>query len=1051
MLSHAISIRRSLFLAFILALTVVGPSWVQADGLPEPDLKAMRRQIEKNGWDFEVSDEFSKSITPETRLNLRSGYNMSDEDRQEMESNLKIFPVSKDPLPINLDWRTMNGVTGIRDQGSCGSCWAFAATAEMESFIKIYYGKDVNLSEQQSVSCNSYGASCDGGWAAATYECFQYQGAVSEGCMPYLAQDFPEAPCIQDGKKKYGYITGYHYISNNVNQIKQALQTGPVCTSISATDLFEGYSGGCFEEYDGNTNHLVLIVGYDDRGCGGQGVWIIKNSWGGGWGEGGYGYVKYGAGGTGIGVTQLHYVAPPTSIDIVGGLEGTDLLAEEDFDIVWNTTGTPVGTVDIWLGLDDACHDELIAANVPNNGSYTWTVPNFSTDYAGIVIHPSTGMQDGYGTTEEHFSILGHAARYVSSHGSNTAPYDTPAKAAHSIQDAILACSGADTVFVAEGLYQENLVLGGPFTLLGGYDLDFTDRDVVAHLTEIRSGLTAVRIAASSGDKGVVDGFKFSECAGGVSPDPVGGRHGGAIVINNASPEIRNCSFVDNIAHPVNQLGYGGAVIVLGGSPTLTDCAFLGNSASRGGGLAVFADAQVTLENCVFEGNGLTDGLEGYIGGALYVEDSSLVMNGGHILGSTMALAGGGIYAQSSHLTLNDVTFAQNSAHEGGGGLWINESSLQMNRCLVENNMTNTGTGAGIGGMGSAVAIRNTRFHANTGSNIGGGFGATGVSGVIENCLFTENESATGGGLFCLGTGEMVVRNNIVMNSQGSGMLVGGSELYVGHNNLWGNLPDHYGPGMTGEQDISLEPLFVDAAAGDFGLAQHSPCVDAGQDDASCLDPDGSRADMGILGGPGADFVAPSRVTGAALTASGDGQVRVSWNASAEENISHYVVYRDSAAVFVPTDLRAIAVVNHPATVYVDTPPAPCYYLIAAVDADGYSSGYSDRVYNDGHGSISAAGDAPRVLAITGVVPNPFNPMTEIRFDLPSTGRVDLRVYDLRGRMVRELIAGQMESGRHDIVWNGRDNHGQAAAAGVYFARLVAADGIQTMKMVLAK
>ncbi|PIE76826.1 hypothetical protein CSA17_00155 [bacterium DOLJORAL78_65_58] len=281
-----VCIRRPQLSFLLLVLSLLLPQWALAQGLPAPDIDQLREEVARNGWDYEVSDAFSKTITPEQRLNLRGGFRMTEADEREMEAHLKILPMTRDPLPSRLDWRELGGVTSVKNQGSCGSCWAFAATAELESHIKIYYGKAMDLSEQQSVSCNPYGSGCDGGWASAAYYCFQNQGAVTEACMPYLGADPPEAPCLQSGLKKYGYITDYNYISNDVQQIKLALQNGPVCTGIAGTDLFESYSGGCFEEYGNWVNHLVLIVGYDDRACNEDGAWIIKNSWGSDFGEG---------------------------------------------------------------------------------------------------------------------------------------------------------------------------------------------------------------------------------------------------------------------------------------------------------------------------------------------------------------------------------------------------------------------------------------------------------------------------------------------------------------------------------------------------------------------------------------------------------------------------------------------------------------------------------------------------------------------------------------------------------------------------------------------
>ncbi len=1036
----------------LLVLLVSVPAIVMAAGLPQADLNELRREIEANGYQFEVDDHFSSTITPEQRFNLRSGFSMNDDDYRELDQHLKIYPVDKDPLPTSLNWADLGGVTGVRNQGECGSCWAFAATAELESFVKIYYGEDMNLSEQQSVSCNPYGSSCDGGWAAASYYVFQHQGAASEGCMPYIGADPPAAPCIEEGLKKYGYITGYNYISNNVQQMKEALQYGPICTGISATDAFENYSGGCFDEYGSGINHLVLIVGYDDRSCDNEGSWIIKNSWGYGFGDGGYAKVRYGRAGTGSSVTQMQYVAPPVSIDLTGGISGAELMAGETREINWTTSGAAVSSVDIWLGLDNQCNDILLASNVPNDGSYDWVVPNHSTNFASLVIHPSgSTTEEGYGKTQTPMKILGHQLRYVSDIGSNTAPYDTPATAAHNISDALNACTGVDTVLVTGGNYVDAFTISGPITLLGGYSNDFSVRDTDLYISHIYSGLTGLRFLSGSEDKGGVDGFIFEDCAGSVSSEPVGGRHGGAIYVRNASPRITNCDFLNNTAHPSGNTGYGGAICIVGGEPFIENCSFTGNTATKGGAMGIFDGAVVTMENCNFDQNDCTDGFNSNVGGAIAVENSSLIMNGGRISNVTLAYQGAAIYSTDSNVTLQGVEISSNQSTENGGGVFNLNGFLQMSGCQFINNIAQGGSGGGAFSNGSNVTVRNVHFSGNSSTILGGGMTAMDASGTVENCLFANNSSSTGGGLMFLANSTSVVRNNVLVNNEGLGLVAVGTDLMADYNNVVGNQPSDYGTSIPGAHDISLDPLFVDAGANDFGLAQFSPCVDSGQDDASCLDPDGSRADMGLLGGPNANFIAPLRVAGADIMQLGAGEVRITWDASSEEDIAYYVVYRDTAVVFVPSDLRAVATVDHPSAVFDDTPPFDCYYLMVAVDSHGYSSGYSERVYTSEQ--VSGVGDdqTPRVLAISGVVPNPFNPMTTVKFDLPRSGKVNLAIFDLRGRLVRNLVSGQMEAGSHDVVWNGRDDRGQHSAAGVYFARLNSADGTRTIKMVLAK
>ncbi|MGB8657030.1 MAG: C1 family peptidase [Candidatus Zixiibacteriota bacterium] len=212
------------------------------------------------------------------------------------------------------DWRThvgpygTTGVTSVKDQGNCGSCWAFAAIGHLESMVKIYGEVELNLSEQQSVSCLTQGHGCTTGWySEACYDLFKTTGAVDEACMPYHANDTD--PCIQNQCEKWAKISGYSAVTNNVPSIKAALANGPVKTNMTVEDTFQTYTGGCYNKPCFNpTNHSVLIVGWDDTMCGGQGAWIVKNSWGPGWGDHGFFYIRYGVAQIGSGAIQINYI-----------------------------------------------------------------------------------------------------------------------------------------------------------------------------------------------------------------------------------------------------------------------------------------------------------------------------------------------------------------------------------------------------------------------------------------------------------------------------------------------------------------------------------------------------------------------------------------------------------------------------------------------------------------------------------------------------------------------------------------------------------------------
>jgi hypothetical protein len=128
----------------------------------------------------------------------------------------------------------------------------------------------------------------------------------------------------------------------------------------------------------------------------------------------------------------------------------------------------------------------------------------------------------------------------------------------------------------------------------------------------------------------------------------------------------------------------------------------------------------------------------------------------------------------------------------------------------------------------------------------------------------------------------------------------------------------------------------------------------------------------------------------------------------------------------------------------------PCYYVVVAVDSDGHSSGFSDRV-DVGGATPAPFSDLPRALAVTEVVPNPFNPRTTISYAVPQPAWVSVRIYDLRGHCVRELVSDRMPAGFHAVVWDGRDARGGWTAAGVYLVRVHDGTRAATAKLVLAK
>ena len=217
----------------------------------------------------------------------------------------------------------------------------------------------------------------------------------------------------------------------------------------------------------------------------------------------------------------------------------------------------------------------------------------------------------------------------------------------------------------------------------------------------------------------------------------------------------------------------------------------------------------------------------------------------------------------------------------------------------------------------------------------------------------------------------------------------------------------------------------------------------------SLQDPDGSRGDLGRYGSHAFVMQQPSFPQGLTGSSSG-GDVLLSWSANTEPDLQSYVVYCDTVMDFVPSasnDLTTVAA----ADTSVNLGAVPCdWFTIAAVNDQGYSSGFAAPVQQE-----STPTDAEHPVSyrfnLRPNTPNPFNPNTRIDFELDRARHVQVTIYDLAGRLVRRLVDRSLEPGRHNTVWDGRNGRGQRVASGVYFYRLASGDLLQTRKMVLLK
>lgn len=190
------------------------------------------------------------------------------------------------PLPSSFDWRHQDGgrLHPMRDQGlNCGSCVAFATTAVVEATHWITTGNAQQLSEAELFHCN--GGDCDSGWGLAAG-----LAAATKGMAPLSKAPWSEqVNCF--GCDPVVRVTRF-VERTSIDARKRAVVNAPVVGGMKVYEDFSAYTGGTYQWVTGGFrgNHAICVVGYDD----GEGYWIARNSWGSGWGEGGYFKIAYG-------------------------------------------------------------------------------------------------------------------------------------------------------------------------------------------------------------------------------------------------------------------------------------------------------------------------------------------------------------------------------------------------------------------------------------------------------------------------------------------------------------------------------------------------------------------------------------------------------------------------------------------------------------------------------------------------------------------------------------------------------------------------------------
>ncbi|MBN1756007.1 right-handed parallel beta-helix repeat-containing protein [bacterium] len=733
-------------------------------------------------------------------------------------------------LPDTLDWRNRYGanwMTPIRNQRSCGSCWAFGAVGAMEASIKIGTGDpnlEIDLSEQTLVSECFPEGSCDGGLWPGDY--FLNPGIPDEGCYPYLATNSPCERCTDWHDHIYRLDAYYSVYTPTIEQMKSVCEHNPSYVSYSVYADFSYYTGGVYEHLWGEyqAGHAVTLAGWNDT----DSCWIIKNSWG-DWGEDGYFRIKWGQCDI---ERQAHFMYYSTREDIchqpdpyepdnnhreARSLEPSNQEqiskhtiapdADNDYFIFrgeepdtfyfWSS-----GYEDLKVEIFDREEITLLAESeiADTGGNFSLLFTPCSNDSFLLAVKAIDSLQTGcynlhyFKNSPEVPTQCGSIRGYW---GRDRSPY-------------YIGCD----VYVPEG---QTLVIeaGTEVIFTGHYSLYVQPEATLKAIGTATDSIIFTALNTNLADSnGGWFGIRFDHahpaCSlaycrieyGNANQEYFKFKDGGGIYCYYSSPAIIFNTIQNNRA-----LGKGGGISCCESSPLIKNNLITNNHAkNKGGGIYCWHSFPLIQDNRIVANVADSNNASG---GGIFCCKSSPEISRNIITNNTALLYGGGIfcYWDSSPAFKNNI-IAHNYAYQHGGGLYlIRANSLLLNNTIAYNQAELSG---------GAVYLK-----GNLESN-------------ITNTIFYANEAPV----------SPDIHFDQVMDV--SDVSIGISYCNIDSAYCFfevENVDIDWGAG-----NISEDPQFQNPESNDYQLAPGSPCIDAG-DPNSNLDVDGTPNDMGAYGG----------------------------------------------------------------------------------------------------------------------------------------------------------------------------------------------------------
>ncbi|XP_026666039.2 zingipain-2-like [Phoenix dactylifera] len=275
--------------------------WMAQYGRVYKDAVEKERRFQIFRDNYKYVESVNRAGDRKYKLGLNQFADMTNEEFKASRLGFKPMPTEStrgsfqyanlSDAPDSMNWRTRGAVTPVKNQRSCGCCWAFSSVAAIEAIAQIKTGNLVSLSEQQLVDCdtNDGNKGCDGGFMTSAFQYVVDNGGITtEDNYPYMAAD---GTCDTNrASSSAATISGYESVpANDESSLLQAVANQPVSVGIDGSGQdFQLYKGGIFTgPCETEMNHAVTAVGYGTAEDGTK-YWLVKNSWGTTWGEMGY-------------------------------------------------------------------------------------------------------------------------------------------------------------------------------------------------------------------------------------------------------------------------------------------------------------------------------------------------------------------------------------------------------------------------------------------------------------------------------------------------------------------------------------------------------------------------------------------------------------------------------------------------------------------------------------------------------------------------------------------------------------------------------------------